>query len=500
MDTVLIKIAFRNLRQHMTKTLIIGVLITLGITILVVGYSFMDTIYAGIEKNYVENYTGNIFIAEAGVKDPSLIISPEAIQSSPRTIPDFNAIRDYVETLPAVTGTTGQINGVSLLKWGELGEGFSILFGVDSESYMELFPNGVKLLEGTFLAEEQEGIVLSKASADLLSKTAGQQIKPGDQVLLTAINSVSGTKIREVTVRGIHDYGDAAFDLSFISFIDEANLRIMNGLVLNSAADIYLTAEENASLGALDEENLFGLASEDSLFAEDLLVDLDGEEGSDLFSMDSIAGLLGDKSERTYLNETDRNAWNFLLVKVEDNKQTDRTVRQINAYFKANDIDAKAYNWLDGAGMSARLADTISILFNVLILIVAVVAVIVIMNTLVISVSERYGEIGTMRAIGAEKSFVRKMISLETLMITLVFGIIGVVIGVVILLVFRAVGIEATNQFLQILLGGGVFKPVVSLSAIVSSVLMVSLVGIVASLYPVSVALKISPLEAMNKG
>jgi putative ABC transport system permease protein len=210
--------------------------------------------------------------------------------------------------------------------------------------------------------------------------------------------------------------------------------------------------------------------------------------------------LLGDKSERTYLNETDQNAWNFLLVKVEDNKQTDRTVRQINAYFKANDIDAKAYNWLDGAGMSARLADTISILFNVLILIVAVVAVIVIMNTLVISVSERYGEIGTMRAIGAEKSFVRKMISLETLMITLVFGLIGVVLGVAILLVFRAVGIEATNQFLQILLGGGVFKPVVSLSAIVTSVLMVSLVGIIASLYPVSVALKISPLEAMNKG
>lgn len=498
MDTVLIKIAFRNLRQHMTKTLIIGVLITLGITILVVGYSFMDTIYAGIEKNYVENYTGNIFIAESGVKDPSLIISPEAIQTSPRTIPDFNAIREYVETLPAVTGTTGQINGVSLLKWGELGEGFSILFGVDSASYMDLFPNGVKLLEGTFLTEEQEGIVLSKASADLLSETAGQRIKPGDQVLLTAINSVSGTKIREVTVRGIHDYGDAAFDLSFISFIDEANLRIMNGLVLNTAADIYLTAEENAALGTLDEENLFGSASEDNLFAEDVLVEVENE--GDLFSVDTIAGMLGDKSERTYLNETDRNAWNFLLVKVADNNQTDRTVRQINAYFKANDIDAKAYNWLDGAGMSARLADTISILFNVLILIVAVVAVIVIMNTLVISVSERYGEIGTMRAIGAEKSFVRKMISLETLMITLVFGLIGVVIGVVILLVFRAVGIEATNQFLQILLGGGVFKPVVSLSAIVTSVLMVSLVGIIASLYPVSVALKISPLEAMNKG
>jgi ABC-type antimicrobial peptide transport system permease subunit len=40
----------------------------------------------------------------------------------------------------------------------------------------------------------------------------------------------------------------------------------------------------------------------------------------------------------------------------------------------------------------------------------------------------------------------------------------------------------------------------ISTSAIFSSVLMLTAVGIVSSLYPVSVALKISPLEAMNKG
>jgi len=105
-----------------------------------------------------------------------------------------------------------------------------------------------------------------------------------------------------------------------------------------------------------------------------------------------------------------------------------------------------------------------------------------------------------MRAIGAKKMFIRKMISLETLMITLVFGFIGVILGIIILLVIRGIGIQSTNQFLQILLGGDVFRPMISIPAILSSVGMVSLVGILASLYPVAVALKISPLEAMNKG
>jgi len=85
-------------------------------------------------------------------------------------------------------------------------------------------------------------------------------------------------------------------------------------------------------------------------------------------------------------------------------------------------------------------------------------------------------------------------------MITVVFGLVGVIIGIITLLILRGVGIEASNDFIQILLGGGVFRPLISWKAIVTSVAAVSVVGIIASLYPVSVALKISPLEAMNKG
>ena len=496
MDMVLIKVAFRNLRQHMTKTLIIGILIALGIIILVVGYSFMDTIKAGIEKNYIENYTGNIFIAPNSLKDPGLIVSPESMQTGPKVLDNFNEVRSYIESLPQVTGTTGQLNGISMIQWGELGDGFAILFGVDSASYQQLFPTGIKLLEGTFLAPGQEGIVLSRTVANILKETAGKEIHPGDKILLSSINKVSGTKIREVTVRGIHDYGDAAFDLSFISFIDETNLRIMNGLVLNKADDLNLSAVEKDALGDLDETDLFSSGDLDSLLSEVSTLDtgIFGSTDEDLYNV------LGDTSQRAFLSETDANAWNFLLVKVDDNSKTKATIKELNTYFEKNGIEVTAYNWLDGAGMSAQLADTISIVFNVLILIIAVVAVIIIMNTLVISVSERYGEIGTMRAIGAKKLFIRKMISLETLMITLVFGFIGVVLGIVILLIIRGIGIRATNQFLQILLGGDVFRPMISVSAILSSVGMVSLVGILASLYPVAVALKISPLEAMNKG
>jgi len=503
MDGILIKIAFRNLKEHKTKTLIIGILITLGITILVVGNSFLDTIKTGIEENYVENYTGNIFIAPSVVEAPSLLFSEDLFQSTPKTIPDFKTIREYVESQPEVIGTTGQINGAASAKWGELGEGFMLLFGVDSTSYQELFPNGIHLTEGEFLHDGEEGVVISKKVADLFLETAGEEIHTGDTILLTTINTVSGTKIREVTVKGIHDYGDSSPDLSFVCFIDETNLRIMNGMVLNTAEALNLSDTEKASLGILSEDDLFGSGDSavDDLFGGDLVTTVDiTNESKNPSTVDEYLEILGDTSQRSFLNETDPNAWNFMLIKLQDAGQEDKVIQKLNMYFTDNDINAKAWNWIDGAGISATLANTMGIVFNILILIIAIVAVIIIMNTLVISVSERYGEIGTMRAIGAKKGFVRRMIVLETLMITFVFGIIGVILGIIILLIMGSVGIEASNQFMQILLGGEIFRPTISGMAVLMSVVIVSLVGIAASLYPVSVALKVSPLEAMNKG
>ncbi len=498
MDSVLIKIAFRNLKEHRSKTLIVGSLIMLGIAILVVGNSFMDTVKAGIEKNYVENYTGNIFIASSKLESPSLIVSEELLKSSPKIIPQYSAVKQYVDSLPEVTATSGQINGAATAKWDDLGEGFMFLFGVDSGAYQTMFPNGVHMLDGQFLKGDEEGIVLSKTVADMLSEGAKEEIKPGDKIVLTTINAVSGTKIREVTVRGIHDYGDTSFDLSFICFIDEANLRIMNGMILNTSDTLDLSEDEEASLGSVSEDDLFG---SDNLLSDGTVGNTDSlQDDSGTVTEDDWINILGDTSTRAYLNETDPDAWNFLLVRLQNAHQSKRVIKELNTYFTENGIDARAWNWLDGAGMSAKLANTISIVFNVLILIVAIVAILIIMNTLVISVSERYGEIGTMRAIGARKGFIRKMISLETLMLTLVFGSIGVLLGVMILLIMGGVGIHASNSFMQILLGGAIFRPQISISAIIWSILVVSFIGVFASLYPVSVALKISPLEAMNKG
>ena len=165
------------------------------------------------------------------------------------------------------------------------------------------------------------------------------------------------------------------------------------------------------------------------------------------------------------------------------------------------DLNAQVLDWRAAAAPMSQLADGLKIVFNVVIIVIAVVAVIIIMNTLVISVTERTSEIGTMRAIGARKGFVRRMIGAETVTLAFVFGGAGVVLGLVLLFILGATGIPASNEFLlRILFGGEVLRPEVSPGSVAFSLIMVAAIAVVSSLYPLAVALRISPREAMGTG
>jgi len=496
MDFVLSKIAFRNLKQHKSKTLIIGLLVAVSIAILIIGSSILTTINNGIEKNYVEKYTGSIFVAPDKNSSPSLIF-PSVSEGSTSVIKNFDELQNKITDIKGIKDTTGQINSAGLIKFGENGEGFGIFLGVDSLDYQKMFSSGINITQGTFLNDGEEGIVLSQYVLDMINATSKVKAQIGDKLIISTINDSTGTKIREVTIRGVHQFDDSSIDVSLICFLDQENSRALNGILLNTEQSLNLNDNEKENLGTFDEDSLFSTSSDD-LFADnnDLF---DQESLNDTISSEEdFLNILGDTSERATLNALDNDAWSYMLIKLDNTNNTDQMINNLNDFFTENDLELTAYKWTDGAGMSAQLADVAGTIFYAILAIIAVVVVIVIMNTLVVSVSERTAEIGTMRAIGAKKSFIRNMIGMETLFITIVFGIIGCLIGVGVLGILGQIGLKANGMFMKILLGGDVFIPIISFSSIIWSLIIISVISVLASLYPVALALRISPREAMS--
>ncbi|MFZ4617610.1 MAG: ABC transporter permease [Rectinemataceae bacterium] len=474
---VMLRIAFRNLLEHKAKSLIIGVLLALGVVILIVGNSFMDTAAKGVKDTFIGNYTGDIFVA-AKNKNPVSLFGVQSMGQRDATpnIPDFDKVAAKLASMPGVTGVTSQVTGFSLLSPKDKDEqGFALLFGIDPSSYYNLFDNAV-VLEGSLLKPGEPGIVMSRAMLDRMQKDAGWSPKLGETLLLTGMGK-AGFKIRSVPLTGIIRFKSDSEATSFISYADINTLRILNGMTLGNDEDTPVSE---------DQKRLLATTNEDELFGAETLVTEQKPAAPAAPAVPKKAAVV------------DTGAWNFMLARVTSPSVAPRTIATLNAWFASEGIEAQAGDWKAAAGPFAQSIDVLRVVFNIAIIIVAIVAVIIMMNTLVISVIERTGEIGTMRALGAQKGYVRQMFLVETLTIAGVFGLIGMALSFVIIAVLGAAHIEAGNPFLEILFAGKVLNLSVNPASVAWSMVLVGMVAVIAHLYPVSLALKVEPVRAMQ--
>jgi putative ABC transport system permease protein len=112
---------------------------------------------------------------------------------------------------------------------------------------------------------------------------------------------------------------------------------------------------------------------------------------------------------------------------------------------------------------------------------------------------ERTTEIGMMRAIGSQKGFIAKMFVGETAMLSFAFGGIGIIIGIIIVNIIPALQITSANDLVQLLYGGDTFLPALSIGNIVLVVFELMVVTAITVIYPIRVATRITPLDAISR-
>ena len=122
------------------------------------------------------------------------------------------------------------------------------------------------------------------------------------------------------------------------------------------------------------------------------------------------------------------------------------------------------------------------------------------MNTMTVSVIERTSEIGTMRAIGAGKKFVKTLFSTETFILTFISAIIGVIIAFIAMTIFNSCNIVITNSIAKMILGGGLLHFSPTFKIIIVTIIIALCGSLLSNIYPVRSALKITPLKALSSG
>jgi len=510
--SVILRLAIRNLKEHKSKTIIIALFLIFGVAIVVLGNSFLESVNKGLETDFRANYTGDLVIGTKPNKGEAIDIFQvnttnfsSGIPQIP-ALPELEKIEEIVNEQKGIKKRTKQISAQVLITKGlefdmsdmddDLGMmdyPIAELFAGENETYWDVFPD-LNLIEGRYPTPGTNEVILDTRIVRNVEKTFHEKLSIGDDILILGANT-NGI-IREGKVAGIFKPANENSAMFQVIYSNPDTARAFADLTYASSFAQDLPDSVDLSIASMSEDDLFG--GDGDFFGDFDIID----ENSDILRTDStdFSNILGDTSLRDELNKTDDGSWNFIVAKVDHPRQAKKIIAELNTKFDEAGLNVHAMDWKEAAYSYSKTVEGIGFIFNLLIIILAIVVFIIIMNTMTVSVIERTSEIGTMRAIGAEKSFVQKLFFTETVSLTFVSSVIGIIIAFIAMAIFNACNITITNEIAKMILGGGLLHFTPTPKIIIVTIAIALAGSVLSNLYPVKSALRITPLKALSKG
>lgn len=185
-------------------------------------------------------------------------------------------------------------------------------------------------------------------------------------------------------------------------------------------------------------------------------------------------------------------------VVLQDPNLTPETQAAVQAALDAAELNLRVVDWQTAAGWIGQMTIAMRMVLVFSMAIIFLVALVVMNNTVLISTMERVNEIGTLRAIGAQRSFVLWMFLIETAVIAGIGALLGAAVGAGLLVWLGQTGIPAFAHEMNFMFGGPRLYPNLSFGGVVVSLAVTVTIALVATFFPARHAARIQPVEAMH--
>jgi len=198
----------------------------------------------------------------------------------------------------------------------------------------------------------------------------------------------------------------------------------------------------------------------------------------------------------TYMDLYDTEEFNYLLVRVVGGEDTEKVADEIKRKLRdTRNVDEGEEDFV--VQTVSELMDSVGVILDALSAIVIGIAAISlfvggvgIMNTMYTAVLQRTNEIGVMKAIGARNDQILKLFLIESGMIGLIGGVIGIAIGIGLSKIVEFIGRVTLNTIL--------LKAYFPWYLILGALAFAFIVGTLSGLLPARQASKQSPVESLR--
>ncbi len=491
------RLAWRNLWRHRGRSVVVGGILFMGALLLTFGNGVVSGMERGLQRQVVESFTGDVVVASNKQVDDNVFISMMGKEVEP--LYRISEIQGAVDSQAWVEASLPIGKNMTIaLHESEGNPGYLFLLGVDFKKWQKFFPQAFQIQGGKFPEPGEAGLVLPSGANKELFQTMGQTFLPEgvtdtlllpqearrlslktvrhEMVLMGFSNSMSTSDLR-MKISGVGRFRALNTIWGHFALTDIESYRTVQG---------YLRQDEKAVQLSSDQQNVMASDNLDALLADGGV--------SNSAATTSVAKAI----VPTDTGKGSDPVWNLMLVRLKG-EGADRGAARLDSLFKTHHLPARALPWHKAVGVIGSLAMLIRGALLGFVGLLFVVAGIVIANTLAMSAMERTTEIGMMRAVGATRWFIAKLMMAETTMLALLFGGIGVLLGAVLVAVTPHLGIQTGNDLLQMVYGGEVFHPLLRPQDLVMCFFELGLVVALASLYPMQLAASITPLDAIAR-
>jgi ABC-type lipoprotein release transport system permease subunit len=281
------------------------------------------------------------------------------------------------------------------------------------------------------------------------------------------------------------------------SLMDILSFRELYGLMTEEKKKELADIKEEVGLTDVDRAK-----AEDALFGGGEVIEKSEDTGFDEFegvSLTDERDRLRALENAIYTTEDiDGGLALNAAVILEDPTKLWESLAKVESVLKDAGLKMKVVDWQRASGMVGQFIIVIRMVLYIAIFIIFTVALVIINNSMVMATMERVTEIGTMRAIGAQKTLVLSMFLVETIVLGLIAGAVGSGLAAGVVLWLGQVGIPSTSDITVFMFGGPRLFPAIAPSNVLFGMITILLVSVVSTMYPAYLAAKIQPVMAMR--